>query len=741
MTLRFEHADGSSETVDELAAELDESLHEAAVFRAWIERGDANGITIAPDDDEVFYQPPGSSSDRFGGPLRESKRTADGQVEILVDSFEQYAARSEPSAPNDTFTDTDDKTIVEGAIGGGGALPGVAQLSAGTIEQTATGITYQFNHKTAAEIIRDVRMAAGADVIYQADKTVDYVASRGSDHTATTLSPANSSFEGFDAADDSGLERITHLRVLGDGRGKTQTEVNVVPADDGSSYTNKRTYTNGDWASGDPETWAIYTDRSVSDVDTLATIGQTIIGERQDAHQEITLSVKGTEIRAGDEFTIDYPEENITSQVLRCVELTTTWSEAGITYEATFSTLEVSRLSVSGKDRIDIERYNQGDVTVDSLPIFDTTSNAPQVDGYTILVTGDGADAEGVYRYSSADGQYNKLTTAQLAELASNGVLDLDGNNLEDSTESKQLWDVTTARPTSYLRDGIYGDASDGSFAGTQTLSGLVFADEVTVGSGETLTLNSQVGVIHATLGVKVDGTLESVGQGASGGAGGTGGSTGGSGNGGDGSPGNDAAYSATDGFGGTGGDAGGGTGGGGGDGGNVDTSLRENLTALRQVLSVEYDDLYRLNRFAGAGGGGGGGGAAGGSDADDGPGGDGGDGGAGGGVVVVIAPEIRGSGTIQAVGGAGADGDPGSDGGSASTDGGGGGGGGGEGGSGGAVILVSSDISPDLTVQAPGGSGGAGGAGGTGGGGDGQDGDPGDAGTAGITREITPFG
>lgn len=261
----------------------------------------------------------------------------------------------------------------------------------------------------------------------------------------------------------------------------------------------------------------------------------------------------------------------------------------------------------------------------------------------------------------------------------------------------------------------LWGDGSDGAIteSANVTRSGVLYPTTYDDG-GYTITVDNKCLAIIAKESITISGTINASGQGGAGGAGGTGGADGANGAAGSvGAAGELIGAAGTGGAGGTdqntaGGAGGTGAGGGGGgtttyDGGaGADAKAADNPKHAHYYPNSSYEALIDLLKSCGSGGSGGGGGAG---EATGDTGGAGGAGGAGGGCVILCAPEISISGTIDVSGAAGSAGDDG-----AGTDA--GGGGGGAGGNGGVILIITAKLTetaPTYTVS--GGAGGAGGA------------------------------
>lgn len=342
------------------------------------------------------------------------------------------------------------------------------------------------------------------------------------------------------------------------------------------------------------------------------------------------------------------------------------------------------------------------------IPIWEYDTDGSGVTATTDLRTigKENATTSGV---ASDSNQYDGLAPS---DGTAGEFLSTDGTNA--------LW---TAEPLSDL------EFADGTTTITEssntTSSGIVYADDYTVQSGVTVTV-SDILIVIASNSITVDGTIDATGAGGAGSTDdGDGGSNAGNGENGSIFPiGNGGSGGETSDFGVDG-----------GDGGSGDTRssllisdvIRHNTSTLLDPSIIPIGAgggaghkgaASAFNAGGGTNGsppGGGGGGAG---DTDSGTPGDGGAGGDGGGGVILIAPDITVTGTIEAAGVNGGNGQGGSNG-AFTADGGGGGGG-----SGGLIMLRAASISDGgATYDVSRGLGGSG-AGNAGDGADGEDGE-----------------
>lgn len=363
--VRIEDASGTVRaTIPLVAAEIERTgVLENARARLTIARDDLNDISaLAPGEDRVYLEDGGT--DIFGGVLKTPGR-AGARPQLLVDSFAVLMDRAQSTPLGDEKTGVDDSALIQECID---ATPG---LTAGTIQTVQAGQTWIFSGISQLAKARKVAEAAGAELVFNADQTVDYLAQRGSDKTGTTLSPANESFdEGTFTADVDGLTgNVTHLEVFGVGQGASQASAAIVPADDTASYPRYdvvRTYTNSDWADGDDKRWGQRTNKDLKNADAVASWGETLISDLRSVERTVEAVVKGTTVNLGDRFHITHPEEGVDHD-LRATSVTTLIkADGGTAYETTFSSFDGGGIDLSAEVYKNSGRYDQayeGDLT------------------------------------------------------------------------------------------------------------------------------------------------------------------------------------------------------------------------------------------------------------------------------------------------------------------------------------------------------------------------------------------
>jgi len=316
-----------------------------------------------------------SDSDaRFGGVLRDINRKG-SLTELIVESTERFAKNAIPTTGGEEWNGVTDSTIVKDAISN------VSQLSEGTIDTLTTSTSMVFSHTSQANKIRQVGESVGAEIRYNPDGSVDYLARRGSDKTNITIGPDSQNVkDSFNAEKKSGDEIITHLRVLGAGEGNHQTQVNLIPQSDSTDYEsmdgiqNVIRYDASHWESGDKIDWDVHTNVDHNDVDSLQDYGETLIEDVQQESIDVRTTIEGVEVELGDTFHVYHEEEDIDAD-LRVVELTERVDATGTHYSVVLSTRKDSRFSTDAKTQADVEREK---TSLQGSPVMINTSAGRQ---------------------------------------------------------------------------------------------------------------------------------------------------------------------------------------------------------------------------------------------------------------------------------------------------------------------------------------------------------------------------
>lgn len=351
VTYRIEHADGSTESLDGTRSVEEYELDKMDTASAYALRPDVNNVSLVEDEDEVYIQENGS--DVFGGILRDLKRGG-AEVELMLESFERLALDSEPTSGDDNYEGVDDSTVVSDAVSD------MAEISAGTIQTVVGDISPLFSHVSQAKKVRTVRDITGAEISYNTDKTLDYKPELGSGRTSIVLSPGNQYVvDSFRPKKVGGDKRVTHLRMLGEGEGEAQVSVEVV-ADN--------------YSAGDRQRWETYINKEISDEDTLEEEANTKLAELQEEFVEIETTLKGISVSLGDEFHVQYPEENI-DRDLRVVQQQRTMNKDGVKHQVVLSNRANAREEDADKETRDVDRYN---TSFEGSPVTYSTNGGRQ---------------------------------------------------------------------------------------------------------------------------------------------------------------------------------------------------------------------------------------------------------------------------------------------------------------------------------------------------------------------------
>jgi len=359
--IRVEKQDGSSFTLPLTAGDL----HRYDVFanrpdqaRLVTDTTSAQAQTLDLGQDEVYFDDNGT--DAFGGYLVDVKRR-DDETTLMVNGFESDASHAQTYSK--TYTGVADTTIVNDAISN------MPNLSAGTVDAVTSGLSFVFKRVTPAKVLRVVARTTGGAVRYNADKTVDYLASPGTSRSDTITrdkaAGQATAVEQFRVKEAGGGNQITHLKMLGAGRGQPQREATIVPSADGGSYVNKVTYSSS-WSSGDRKIWpqGPYTNKDHTDVSTLQEEGKQLVAELNTTHVEVETDTTFDNVVLGDSFKVEDDRQSI-DQRLTVVELTRTLRSSMDLFDLTLSSRQQSRERAQQKQSADTSRYNtvfEGDV-------------------------------------------------------------------------------------------------------------------------------------------------------------------------------------------------------------------------------------------------------------------------------------------------------------------------------------------------------------------------------------------
>ena len=353
---RVEHTDGSTDTLPHVSSEEEYKFGEQDLGVFTTRRSAVNDVTLTEGQDEVYFVEGGV--DQWGGLLKDVVRK-ESQTELVVDSFERLARDARPTDGDNIYENVDDTVPVNDAISD---TPG---LSAGTVDNVESGLSFVFSHSSQAKKMRRVEASGSGELKFNVDKTVDYADSLGADKTGTVLSPSAQNVIGdIEVERKGGSQRVTHLRMLGAGEGSAQVQTEVTVPN----------------APTDPEdqVWDTYRDKGLTSEDALQSLGETLIAEMNTEHVNAEVAVLGEDVALGDEFRVTVPKEQL-DRDMRVVELKTVVDKEGRRHMAKLSTRQKTEASEESKRRQDVENYN---VAFEGSPVTMTAGGGRQpVDG------------------------------------------------------------------------------------------------------------------------------------------------------------------------------------------------------------------------------------------------------------------------------------------------------------------------------------------------------------------------
>jgi len=319
-------------------------------------------IPLSKNDDEIFVEV--QNTDEFGGILRDINRH-DTIIELLCDSFERYARDGKPSNGKENVTDYDD-TIVNDAID---ASP---EISAGTVERVDDDtLSFQFHHASQALKIRKVRNITQGEILYNPDKTVDYVTSLGDDKTNTTLTPSSQVIAGqVNVQENTGENEATHLRVI--GANNTSVEVSLDTFDGREKW--RRAYFS-----------------DTRNEELLTKYGNTLLSVIRNQWKQVEMTLvesrsASVDPQLGDTYHIEFDRHELDDN-LRIVKLQHIVDNEGERWRATFSNREmkVPDFQENTKNELrDNSKIHQYDETQDQAGIIVHTESGTTVDGVTV---------------------------------------------------------------------------------------------------------------------------------------------------------------------------------------------------------------------------------------------------------------------------------------------------------------------------------------------------------------------
>lgn len=300
---------GTSGQLDVVSATIDTHLNQMGQATCTVSRQAWDAANATVDDDYLtLYND--NDVQVFGGPLRDARRKGE-TVQLTANTYEQLALDAPPAPPNETYTQTTDKAVVEDAID---AIDG---LSADTVEQVQDGtFDITFHHASQALKIRDMRDLSGAEIEYTPRGTVRY-RDRVGIFKGVELSPSEQRVQRMRVTHRAGQRTATHLKVIG--------------------YNVSVEVTAASYSSSERERWRRAVYPAITDKTTLSSIGQRLVDELYEPWTEIEADIINVSyLHVGDTYPILYPEENI-DDTYRITKLSHSFGIDGETFTATFS--------------------------------------------------------------------------------------------------------------------------------------------------------------------------------------------------------------------------------------------------------------------------------------------------------------------------------------------------------------------------------------------------------------------
>lgn len=367
-TIRVERPDGSTDNPVHVASSWTQKFGEMDMATINIPRSEGVSLDLQEDDDEVILEENGT--DIFGGVLRttESKESV---MELTVEGWETLAADAGRTPPGQRRENVSDGTIVSEAVS---AAP---RLTAGTINDVETGLTFVFASASQARKTRQAEESGEGELRYNGDLTVDYLSSLGTDKSGSVVvSPNNQNTDGgVEVKKNTRVRRGTHLRVLGAGEGSHQRFANVVPNDDPVGYENEVRYDAGvHWEPGDRKKWETVPNKEATTQSAVDAVGRAAAEEIREKHVTVTATIKGEDVSLGDTLRVEKQADNI-DRDLRVVRRRRLDDNDGLRYECDLSNRRKFDKSPSERDRADTEKYNRA---FEGTPVTMTTGGGRQ---------------------------------------------------------------------------------------------------------------------------------------------------------------------------------------------------------------------------------------------------------------------------------------------------------------------------------------------------------------------------
>jgi len=333
-TLIIEASDGTEK------ATLDCTTAEATFARRQMDRATATvaedayaAVDINPISDRLFIDRPDGTR-LFGGRFDDDQRDG-ATITVTIASFRRDAIDAEPTGRSLTFSNVADTTVVQNAINN------VPTLTAGTLNELASALSFELPNSSRAKQIRKAAVATGAAVRYNPDRTIDYVDQLGSDRTLT-LSPSNRNLVGDVRVEEDVRDRVTHVRAFG------SRELGLTADGVTDSYAGGR------------QVWREFEDTDIRSQDRLQQIADRLAAEYDGDPRKLTVeaTVIGEELQRGDRVTVHLPDRDI-DRMMTVTRLIERFGQRGRELVATLTNRLVDA-DAQPSGRESLQRFNRG---------------------------------------------------------------------------------------------------------------------------------------------------------------------------------------------------------------------------------------------------------------------------------------------------------------------------------------------------------------------------------------------
>ncbi|WP_135535368.1 hypothetical protein [Halostella pelagica] len=355
ITLRAEAPDGTVKTTvgADTAAKgstLTGSFPHASIA---LSRGEWATLDDALDrrNDHLIIEDPSDGSDwaggRFdgagdggggGGQIRGATvQGGAGTRTIRIASFALDFVDAEPSSPESVYQNVADSTIVQDVV------DAVPTVSTGTVETIASALSMTFSNADRAKQLQDIVEAAGGEIRWHPDATLDYVGRVGADRNLT-LSPSNQNVIGQPEITEESRDNVTHIKGFGAQQGSNQVTATAVA----DSYAGGR------------KIWRKYENKDVIEQSRLQSIIDRQVTEYdgEPTRLDIRATVVDEQLSLGDRVTVRLPDDGI-DRMLRIIELAERLTKRGREYVALLSNRLATRGDPAGT-QTDLQRFNRG---------------------------------------------------------------------------------------------------------------------------------------------------------------------------------------------------------------------------------------------------------------------------------------------------------------------------------------------------------------------------------------------